>query len=59
MAGMLNIGLTGLNAAQMQLNTASHNIANAATPGYSRQTVVQSTSARPSFRVPTIRCSQG
>ena len=43
MAGMLNIGLTGLNAAQMQLNTASHNIANAATPGYSRQTVVQST----------------
>lgn len=43
MAGMLNIGLTGLNAAQLHLNTTSHNIANAATPSYSRQTVVQST----------------
>lgn len=43
MAGLLNIGLTGLNAAQLQLNTTSHNIANAATPGYSRQTVVQTT----------------
>lgn len=43
MAGMLNIGLTGLNAAQLQLNTTSHNIANAGTPGYNRQAVVQST----------------
>lgn len=43
MAGMLNIGLTGLNAAQLQLNTTSHNIANAGTPGYNRQGVVQST----------------
>ena len=29
MAGMLNIGVTGLNAAQAQLNTTSHNITNA------------------------------
>jgi flagellar hook-associated protein 1 len=43
MAGMLNIGLTGLNAAQLQLNTTSHNIANAATPGYNRQAVIQTT----------------
>ena len=43
MAGLLNIGLTGLNAAQLQLNTTSHNITNAATPGYSRQQVLQST----------------
>lgn len=43
MAGMLNIGLTGLNAAQLQLNTTSHNISNAATPSYSRQNVIQST----------------
>ncbi|MGL1833348.1 flagellar hook-associated protein FlgK [Rhodocyclaceae bacterium SMB388] len=43
MAGMLNIGLTGLNAAQLQLNTTSHNIANAGTPGFNRQGVVQST----------------
>ncbi len=43
MSGLLNIGLTGLNAAQIQLNTTSHNIANADTPGYNRQAVVQST----------------
>ncbi len=48
MAGMLNIGLTGLNAAQLQLNTASHNIANAATPGFNRQSAVQ-TSNDPLF----------
>ncbi|MFA7606799.1 MAG: flagellar hook-associated protein FlgK [Rhodocyclaceae bacterium] len=43
MAGLLNIGLTGLNAAQGQLSTTSHNITNAGTPGYNRQTVVQTT----------------
>ena len=43
MAGMLNIGITGLNAAQAGLNTTSHNIANASTAGFSRQSVVQST----------------
>jgi flagellar hook-associated protein 1 FlgK len=40
MAGnIFSIGLSGLNAAQAQLATASHNIANAATPGYHRQRV--------------------
>lgn len=43
MAGLLNIGLTGLNAAQLQLNTTSHNIVNAGTAGYTRQTVALST----------------
>lgn len=41
MAGMLGIGLSGLNVAQLQLNTTSHNIANANTTGYTRQTVQQ------------------
>ncbi len=41
MAGLLNIGLTGLNAAQTQLSTASHNITNAGVAGYHRQTVMQ------------------
>lgn len=41
MAGLLNIGLTGLNAAQTQLSTASHNITNAGVAGYHRQTVTQ------------------
>ena len=43
MAGLLNIGLTGLNAAQVQLNTTSHNITNAATPSFTRQQAIQST----------------
>lgn len=42
MSGLLNIGLTGLNTSQHQLNTTSHNIANAATPGFTRQSTVQS-----------------
>jgi len=33
----LNTALSGLRAAQTMLDTASHNIANASTPGYSRQ----------------------
>lgn len=41
--GMLQIGLTGLMAARYHLDTATHNIANAHTAGYSRQRVTQST----------------
>jgi len=39
MAGLLSIGLTGLTASQANLLTTSHNITNASTPGYNRQTV--------------------
>jgi len=45
MAGMLSIGITGLNASQAALSTASHNIANASTPGFSRQSIIQGTQA--------------
>ncbi len=41
MAGLLNIGLTGLNAAQGGLVTTGHNISNAQTDGYHRQIVTQ------------------
>ena len=41
MAGMFGIGLSGLNVAQQHLSTISHNIANAGTAGYSRQSVTQ------------------
>lgn len=41
MSSLLNIGLTGLNASQAYLNTTSHNIANAATPGFHRQGLTQ------------------
>lgn len=43
--GILNVGVTGLNAAQMGILTTGHNIANASTPGFSRQVNVQTTSA--------------
>lgn len=44
MAGdLLNIGKSGLFAAQAGLATTGHNISNAAVPGYSRQTVIQAT----------------
>ena len=35
------IGLSGMRAAQQRLDTHAHNIANLATPGFQRQTVVQ------------------
>ena len=38
----LNIGYTGLNAAQIGINTTSHNISNAEAEGYTRQRVVTS-----------------
>lgn len=40
---VLSIGISGLNTAQAGLLTTSHNIANASTPGYSRQQIVQGT----------------
>ncbi|MBI3286336.1 MAG: flagellar hook-associated protein FlgK [Burkholderiales bacterium] len=39
---ILSIGQSALAAAQLGISTTGHNIANAATPGYSRQVVVQS-----------------
>lgn len=39
MADILNIGISALLANQRMLSTAGHNISNANTPGYSRQTV--------------------
>lgn len=42
-SSVLSIGVSGLNAAQMGLSVAGHNIANAATPGFSRQSIVQGT----------------
>ncbi|MBX3664109.1 MAG: flagellar hook-associated protein FlgK [Burkholderiales bacterium] len=42
-SGIFGIGVSGLNAAQAGLVTTGHNIANANTPGYHRQAIVQST----------------
>ncbi|NMG17424.1 flagellar hook-associated protein FlgK [Aromatoleum bremense] len=43
MAGLLSIGLTGINSSQANLLTTSHNITNANTPGYHRQTAIITT----------------
>src|SRR5690606_26272120 len=40
---LYNLGLTGLNAAQARLTTTGHNITNADTDGYNRQSVLVST----------------
>ncbi|WP_445144348.1 flagellar hook-associated protein FlgK [Dyella sp. Tek66A03] len=42
MANLLSTGVSGLNAAQVALNTIGNNITNINTPGYSRQSVLQS-----------------
>ena len=42
-SSIFSIGVSGLNAAQAGLTTTQHNIANANTPGYNRQQIVQST----------------
>ena len=41
--GILDIGISGLSSARANLQTASHNISNVNTPGYSRQQVLQTT----------------
>ncbi|MCB1984738.1 MAG: flagellar hook-associated protein FlgK [Burkholderiales bacterium] len=43
MGNILGTGISGLNAAQTNLLTTSHNITNADTPGYTRQEAIQST----------------
>ncbi|MBR9911603.1 MAG: flagellar hook-associated protein FlgK [Gammaproteobacteria bacterium] len=48
MAGLLNTAVSGLQVSQTALKTTGHNIANANTPGYSRQSVELATNA-PSF----------
>lgn len=48
-ANILSIGTSALNAAQVGLSTTGHNIANASTPGYSRQVVVQAAAQAQNF----------
>ncbi len=42
MTSISNIALSGMQAAQIQLNASAHNIANLDTPGFRREEVVQS-----------------
>jgi flagellar hook-associated protein 1 FlgK len=43
MAGLLSVGVSGLNAAQYGLQTTEHNVTNANTAGYNRQVIAQGT----------------
>lgn len=45
MASISSIAQSGMNAAQMTLNSAAHNIANMNTTGFRRQEVVQNSQA--------------
>ncbi|MFZ6872972.1 flagellar hook-associated protein FlgK [Undibacterium sp. Di27W] len=40
-SNIFGIGQSALNAAQLGISTTGHNIANASTPGYNRQTILQ------------------
>lgn len=46
---ILSIGQSALAAAQVGLSTTGHNIANASTPGYSRQVVIQGSALAQNF----------
>lgn len=48
-SGILGIGVSGLQAAQLGLQTAEHNITNANTPGFTRQRTIQASN----FATPT------
>lgn len=48
-SNILNIGKSALAAAQVGISTTGHNIANASTPGYSRQVIVQATAQAQNF----------
>lgn len=48
-SNILSIGQSALAAAQVGLSTTGHNIANAATPGFNRQVVVQGASLPQNF----------
>ena len=49
MSGILSTGKSALNAAQIGLSVTGHNIANANTPGYSRQVVGQAAAQAQKF----------
>ncbi len=52
---LFSIGLTGLNTAQIALNTTSNNISNVYTPGYNRELTLLSQSATGGVRVSDVQ----
>ena len=55
MASISSIALSGLNAAQTQLQASASNVANASTPSYRRQQVLQSAQPGGGVQTETVR----
>ena len=55
MANLASIALSGMNAAQTQLQASANNVANWATPGYHRQEAVQTAQADGGVTTQTVR----
>lgn len=55
--GSSSIALSGMNAAQQQLNASAGNIANLGTPGYRRQQVTQTADAQVGVTARTERAA--
>ncbi len=59
MSSIGSIASSGLRAAQLQLDSAAHNVANAATPGFRRQEAELQTEAdQGSVRAQAVRAQQ-
>ena len=55
MASISSITLSGMNAAQTQLQASANNVANLVTPGYRRQEVVQTPQSGGGVQAQTVR----
>lgn len=55
MSAILSISLSGMNAAQVRLQSAAHNIANLNTPDFRRQEITQSTLVEGGTRTEVVR----
>jgi flagellar hook-associated protein FlgK len=58
MASIGSIALSGMNAAQTQLNASANNVANAQTEGYKRQEVQQTPQAEGGVSASVVASSQ-
>lgn len=57
MASLASIALSGMNAAQTQLQVSANNVANLATPGYRREDVMQTPQAGGGVQTRTVQAA--
>jgi flagellar basal body rod protein FlgG len=57
MAAISSIALSGMNAAQTQLQASAHNVANLATSGFRRQEVVQTAQSGGGVSTQTVQAA--